>query len=107
MCLGLCDAPAHRAFRKGGSKAVNIIILDSIWRDVTRNLNSLYFAHLDVFKAFNSVNHGVIVRVAAKMGEPDPSWLVYMQWDPGLLSWWADIYGACCKAKWPTLPFID
>ena len=48
------------------------MLLDAILRDATQNLQPLQLAMLDVSKAFDSVNHGAVLCVAARIGALPP-----------------------------------
>lgn len=73
--------PLHRsqkAFRKVDGTAANLAILQTAMREAKRRVQGLFLAFIDLRKAFDSVAHQTILRVALEAGIP-PHFCEYLR----------------------------
>lgn len=69
LAQGLPMHHSQKAFRKVDGSAANLAILQTVIREAKRRVKALF---IDLKKAFDSVAHQTIVRVALKAGIPPP-----------------------------------
>lgn len=62
----------QRAFRKTDGTATNLVILESLINEAKMRFRSLCVAFVDLRKAFDTVSHDSILRVASARGVPAP-----------------------------------
>lgn len=69
---------SQKAFRKVDGTAANLPILQTVLSEAKKRVQGLYLAFIDLRKAFDSVAHQTIIRVALEAGIP-PHFCKYLE----------------------------